>query len=92
MAFYLKMVKFVQILQFWIKNSHKKVSKKVSRKVSKIQIPEFPSKIVEDVFEALKINPKARLSWLADNLGVSERTIKRGTIKLLDIEGLRKIG
>ena len=62
-----------------------KVSQKVSRKVSKIQVPEFPSKIVEDVFNALKINPKARLSWLADNLGVSEITVKRAVSDLKEL-------
>ena len=62
-----------------------KVSQKVSRKVSKIQVPEFPSKIVEDVFKALKINPKARLSWLADNLGVSEITVKRAVSDLKEL-------
>ena len=62
-----------------------KVSQKVSRKVSKIQVPEFPSKIVEDVFKALKINPKARLSRLADNLGVSEITVKRAVSDLKEL-------
>jgi ATP-dependent DNA helicase RecG len=62
-----------------------KVSQKVSRKVSKIQVPEFPSKIVEDVFKVLKLNPKARLSWLADNLGVSEITVKRAISDLKEL-------
>lgn len=62
-----------------------KRSKKVSRKVSKIQVPEFPSKIVEDVFKVLKLNPKARLSWLADNLGVSEITVKRAVSDLKEL-------
>ena len=52
----------------------------------KIKIPVFPSKIVEDVFKALKLNPKAKYSWLADNLGVSERTVQRS------IDDLKKIG
>ena len=62
-----------------------KGTKKGTRKGTKIKVPVFPSKIVEDVFEALKINPKARLSWLADNLGVSERTIKRAVNDLKEL-------
>ena len=62
-----------------------KVSKKGTRKGTKIKVPVFPSKIVEDVFKVLKLNPKARLSWLADNLGVSERTIKRAINDLKEL-------
>ena len=51
-----------------------------------MKIPVFPSKIVEDVFKALKLNPKAKYSWLAANLGVSERTVQRS------IDDLKKIG
>lgn len=42
-----------------------------------MNVSAFPSKIVEDVFNALNLNPKAKYSWLVDNLGVSERTILR---------------
>ena len=57
--------------------SNKKPSKKPSKKQPKFNIPEFPSQVVENVFKALKMNRKAKYSWLADNLGVSERTIQR---------------
>ena len=50
---------------------------KQPQKQPKFKIPEFPSKIVEDVYKAIKLNRKAKYSWLADNLGVSERTIQR---------------
>ena len=33
--------------------------------------------IVKNVYEAIKMNRKVKYSWLADNLGVSERTIQR---------------
>ena len=63
-----------------------KQPKKQPKKWSEMKIPVFPSKIVEDVFKALKLNPKAKYSWLADNLGVSERTVQRS------IDDLKKIG
>jgi len=62
-----------------------KGTNKGTRKGTKIKVPVFPSKIVEDVFKALKINPKARLSWLADNLGVSEITVKRAVSDLKEL-------
>ena len=62
-----------------------KRSKKWSKKWSKMKVPVFPSKIVEDVFKALKLNPKARYSWLVDNLGVSESTIKRAINDLKEL-------
>ena len=62
-----------------------KGSKKWSKKRSKMKVPEFPSKIVEDVFKALKLNPKARYSWLVDNLGVGESTIKRAINDLKEL-------
>lgn len=55
----------------------KKPPKKPSKKPPKMNVSAFPSKIVEDVFNALNLNPKAKYSWLVDNLGVSERTILR---------------
>lgn len=74
------------------KNGHEKRSnmtvsdKKPSKKSSTFKIPEFSSKIVEDVYKALKLNRKAKYSWLQDNLGVSEATIKRS------IADLKKLG
>lgn len=55
----------------------KKPPKKTPKKTPKMNVSAFPSKIVEDVFNALNLNPKAKYSWLVDNLGVSERTILR---------------
>ena len=54
----------------------------------KLKIPEFPSKIVEDVYNAIKLNRKAKYSWLQDNLGVSESTILRA---INDLKKLRYI-
>ena len=47
---------------------------------------EFPSEVAKKVYEAIKLNRKAKYSWLSDNLGVSESTIKRA------INGLKEIG
>lgn len=55
-------------------NGHKKKSDVTisDEKQPKFKIPEFPSKIVEDVYKAIKLNRKAKYSWLQDNLGVSD--------------------
>lgn len=58
---------------------------KPSKKQTKIKIPEFPSKMVEDVYKAIKMNRKAKYSWLADNLGVNERTIQRAIADLKEL-------
>ena len=68
--------------------SDEKPSKKPSNKPLSFKIPEFPSKIVEDVYKALKLNRKAKYSWLQDNLGVSESTILRA---INDLKKLRYI-
>lgn len=62
-----------------------KGTKKGTRKGTKIKVPVFPSKIVEDVFKALKLNPKAKYSWLIDNLGVSESTVLRAINDLKEL-------
>jgi ATP-dependent DNA helicase RecG len=67
------------------KKPSKKPSQKGTRKGTKIKVPVFPLKIVEDVFEALKINPKAKYSWLIDNLGVSESTVLRAINDLKEL-------
>ncbi|MBQ4474908.1 MAG: helix-turn-helix domain-containing protein, partial [Bacteroidales bacterium] len=45
-----------------------------------------PSAVVEDVYKLLKRNRKAKYICLADNLGVSKRTIQRA------IDDLKKLG
>ena len=64
----------------------KKRSQKGSGKRSDVTIFEFPSEVAKKVYEAIKLNRKAKYSWLSDNLGVSESTIKRA------INGLKEIG
>jgi ATP-dependent DNA helicase RecG len=67
------------------KKPSQKGTKKRTRKGTKIKVPVFPSKIVEDVFKALKLNPKAKYSWLIDNLGVSESTVLRAINDLKEL-------
>ena len=50
---------------------------KQTQKQPNLSISDFPSMLTWNVYEALKMNRKAKHSWLADNLGVSERTIQR---------------
>ena len=50
---------------------------KRSQKRSDVTIFEYPSEAAKNVYEAIKLNRKAKYSWLSDNLGVSEATIKR---------------
>lgn len=67
------------------KRSEKR-SEKRSKKRSDMIIFEFQSEIVKNVYEVIKLNRKAKYAWLADNLGVSEATIKRA------ISDLKKLG
>lgn len=48
---------------------------KRSQKRSDVTIFEFPSEAAKNVYEAIKLNRKAKYSWLSDDLGVSEVTI-----------------
>lgn len=57
-----------------------------SQKQTNLAISELPTMIVKNVYEAIKMNRKAKYSWLADNLGVSKRTIQRA------IDDLKKLG
>lgn len=57
-----------------------------SQKQTNLAISEFPTMIVKNVYEAIKMNRREKYSWLADNLGVSERTVQRA------IDDLKKLG
>ncbi|MBQ6659771.1 MAG: HTH domain-containing protein, partial [Prevotella sp.] len=59
---------------------------KQTQKQPNLSISEFPTMLTKNVYEAIKLNRKAKYSWLADNLGVSERTIQRA------IDDLKKLG
>ena len=56
------------------------------QKPSNLTENDFPSMIVKNVYEAIKMNRKAKYSWLQDNLGVSESTVQRA------IDELKKLG
>lgn len=45
---------------------------------------QFPTMTIKNVLDAIRQNRKAQYSWLADNLGVSEATIKRSIQWLKD--------
>lgn len=66
------------------KNGHGD-DQKSSRKPSKAKISKSPAPIVEEVYKAIKLNRKAKYSWLQDNLGVSEATIKRSISDLKEL-------
>lgn len=55
---------------------------KRSQKRSNLTISDFSTMLTKNVYEAIKLNRKAKYSWLADNLGVSEATIKRAIADL----------
>ena len=57
-----------------------------TQKESRLTISDFPTMLTWNVYESLKMNRKAKYSWLADNLGVSERTIQRA------IDDLKELG
>lgn len=65
--------------------NEEKRSQKGSQKRSNLTISEFPTPLVKNVYEAIKMNRKAKYSWLADNLGVSEATIKRAIADLKNL-------
>ena len=62
------------------------LTEKDSEKKNKPTISDFPSILVWNVYESIRQNRKAKYSWLQDNLGVSEATIKRA------ISDLKKMG
>ena len=75
------------------KNGHKngqEGDQEPSRKPSKRKVSKFPTPIVEEVYKAIKLNRKAKYSWLQDNLGVSETTIKRAISDLKELGFINK--
>lgn len=71
--------------------SDEKPSNLTENDEGKVQKPSFltenelPSMIVKNVYEAIKMNRKAKYSWLQDNLGVSESTILRAINDLKEL-------
>lgn len=55
-----------------------------------MKAPKFPAPIVEEVYKAIKVNRKAKYSWLQDNLGVSESTILRAINDLKELGYINK--
>ena len=51
-----------------------------------LSISDFPTMVTWNVYQAIKLNRKAKYSWLQDNLGVSESTILRA------IKDLKELG
>lgn len=66
------------------------VDKKPSEKPSEMKVSKFPAPIVEEVYNAIKLNRKAKYSWLQDNLGVSESTILRAIKDLKELGYINK--
>ena len=54
-------------------------------KQTKMAISDFPTMVTWNVYQAIKLNRKAKYSWLADNLGVSEASIKRAIADLKEL-------
>ena len=60
------------------------------QKRSEFTIADFPTMLTWNVYHAIKLNSKAKYSWLADNLGVSERTIQRAINDLKELGYINK--
>ena len=50
-----------------------------------LSISDFPTMVTWNVYQAIKLNRKAKYSWLQDNLGVSESTILRAINDLKEL-------
>ena len=68
----------------------KRVTKNRHENRQKRKVSKFPTPIVEEVYKAIKLNRKAKYSWLQDNLGVSETTIKRAISDLKELGFINK--
>ena len=62
------------------------LTEKDGEKQPTLSISDFPTMVTWNVYQAIKLNRKAKYSWLQDNLGVSESTILRA------INDLKKLG
>ena len=71
-------------------DNNQRPSKKPSKKPSKMKVPMFPTPIVEEVYKAIKLNRKAKYSWLQDNLGISESTVLRAIKDLKELGYINK--
>ena len=60
------------------------------QKGPRLTISDFPTLLTWNVYHAIKQNRKAKYSWLADNLGVSERTIQRAIDDLTELGYINK--
>jgi ATP-dependent DNA helicase RecG len=61
-----------------------------NKKSSNLTVSEFPTMIVKNVYEAIKMKRDAKYSWLQDNLGVSESTILRAINDLKELGYISK--
>ena len=58
---------------------------KQPQKQPNLSISDFPTMVTWNVYQAIKLNRKAKYSWLQDNLGVSESTILRAINDLKEL-------
>ena len=70
--------------------SEEKQTQKQTQKQTNLAVFDFPTLLVKNVYEAIKMNRRVKYSWLADNLGVSERTIQRAINDLKDLGYINK--
>ncbi len=70
---------------FMIKDGKEDLPSNTLQKRSDMTLLVFPSEVSKKVYEAIKLNRKAKYSWLADNFGVSEATVKRSITTLKEL-------